>query len=94
MSEYSSKQPVESNGGRQLSSQMDLWVSKYIKWKLFCDLVLCRVSIDKGDEEEEEGQRGRENRRKGREGENRGKECKTKEGESEDMGEKRCRRIR
>lgn len=40
-------------------------MSKYIKWKLFCDLVLCQVSRDKEDEEGEEGQRGRENRRQG-----------------------------
>lgn len=43
-------------------------MSKYIKWKLLCDLVLCQVSRDKEDEkreEKEEGQRGRENRRKG-----------------------------
>lgn len=40
-------------------------MSKYIKWKLCCDLVLCQVSTDKEDEEGEEGRRGRENRRKG-----------------------------
>lgn len=74
-------------------------MSKYIKWKLFCDLVLCQVSRDKEDEEGERrggAERGRENRRKGisarrererervNEGQNRGKECKTKEDEREE----------
>lgn len=35
-------------------------MSKYIKWKLFCDLVLCQVSRDK---EDKVGRRGGENRR-------------------------------
>lgn len=44
----------ESDGDRLAKlSQTDLWVSKYIKWKLFCDLVLCQVSRDKEDEEGE-----------------------------------------
>lgn len=32
---------------RQLSSQADLWVGKYRKWKLSFDLVICQVSRDR-----------------------------------------------
>lgn len=42
--------PKESKS-RQPSSQTDLWVSKYIKWKLSFDLAICQVSRDRENKE-------------------------------------------
>lgn len=53
MCEHTSKHPVCCrHHGRTAETdgsvlRQDLWVSKYIKWKLSCDLVICQVSRDK-----------------------------------------------
>lgn len=53
------KESGDRQTDRQASSQTDLWVSKYIKWKLSFDLAICHVSRDRerGEREKERGRR-------------------------------------
>lgn len=85
--------PKESED-RQSSSQTDLWVSKYIKWKLSFDLVICQVSRD-GENEERRRKRGRrvENGRKGVCTERVCEESKTKGRHSKKVQDKEVERV-